>query len=66
VQGAKTYLNANLGIKTGTWTARLWGKNLLDTRAYETYDPNQATGLGRDVGYPNRPLSYGVELLVQF
>ena len=66
VQGAKTYLNANLGIKNGTWTARLWGKNLLDTRAYETYDPNQATGLGRDVGYPNRPLSYGVELLVQF
>jgi iron complex outermembrane recepter protein len=66
VQKPKTYLNANLGLRSGPYTATLWGKNLLDTRAYDTYDPNQATGLGRDVGYPNRPLSFGVELSARF
>jgi iron complex outermembrane recepter protein len=62
VQQPKTYLNARLGLRSGPWTATVWGKNLLDTRAYETYDPSQATGLGRDVGYPNKPLAYGLEI----
>jgi iron complex outermembrane receptor protein len=66
VQNAKTYLNANVGIRNAGWSATVWGKNLLDTRAYETYDPTQATGLGRDVGYPNRPLSFGIELSAKF
>lgn len=66
VQEPKTYLNANFGFKTGPYTATFWGKNLLDTHAYETYDPNQATGAGRDVGYPNKPLSFGVELAARF
>ena len=66
VQKPKTYLNGNFGFKRGPYTATFWGKNLLDTHAYETYDPNQATGAGRDVGYPNRPLSFGVELAARF
>lgn len=66
VQQPKTYLNANVGFRSGPYTATVWGKNLLDTHAYDTYDPSQATGLGRDVGYPNRPLSFGVELAARF
>jgi hypothetical protein len=66
VQKPKTWLNASFGLRRGPYTATVWGKNLLDTRSYETYDPNQATGLGRDVGYPNKPLSFGVELAARF
>jgi iron complex outermembrane recepter protein len=66
VQGAKTYVNASAGVKSGRWTATLWGRNIFDTRAYDTYDPTQATGLGRDVGYPNKPAQYGVELSYRF
>ncbi|HVO47797.1 MAG TPA: TonB-dependent receptor [Steroidobacteraceae bacterium] len=66
VQKPKTCLNANLGIRSGPYSVTVWGKNLLDTRSYDTYDPNQATGLGRDVGYPNKPLSFGVELAARF
>ncbi len=66
VQQPKTYLNASFGLKNGPYTATVWGKNLLDTHAYDTYDPNQATGAGRDVGYPNKPLSFGVELAARF
>ncbi len=66
VQKSRTWLNGNVGLRSGPYTATLWGKNLLDTRAYDTYDPNQATGLGRAVGYPNRPLSFGLELSARF
>lgn len=66
VQKSRTYLNGNFGLRSGPYSATVWGKNLLGTRAYDTYDPNQATGLGRDVGYPNRPLSFGVELAARF
>jgi len=66
VQGSKTYMNASGGLKNARWTATLWGRNIFDTRAYDTYDPTQATGLGRDVGYPNKPAQYGVELIYRF
>lgn len=66
VQNSKTYTNARFGLKNERWTATIWGRNIFDTRAYDTYDPNQATGLGRDVGYPNKPAQYGVEVLYRF
>ena len=66
VQNPKTYLNGSAGIRSGALTLTLWGKNLLDTKAYDTYDPNQATGLGRDVGLPIKPLAFGVELSVRY
>jgi iron complex outermembrane receptor protein len=66
VQDAKTYVNASLGLKDGRWTGTLWGRNIFDTRAYETYDPSQATGLRYDVGYPNKPAQYGVDVLYKF
>lgn len=62
VQNPKTYVNARLGLQSGPWTFTLWGKNITNTRAYETYDPNQATGAGRDVGLPNEPAAFGGEL----
>jgi iron complex outermembrane receptor protein len=66
VQGAKTYVNASVGVKNARWTASLWGRNIFDTRAYDTYDPSQATGLGRDVGYPNKPAQCGIDLAYRF
>jgi iron complex outermembrane receptor protein len=66
VQNSKTYTNARFGLKSERWTATIWGRNIFDTRAYDTYDPNQATGLGRDVGYPNKPAQYGVEASYRF
>ena len=44
VQNSKTYTNARFAIKNERWTATIWGRNIFDTRAYDTYDPNQATG----------------------
>ena len=66
VQDPKTYLNASFGLKSGGLTATIWGKNLLDTRAYETYDPKQATGLPYDVAYPNQPIAFGIDLSMRF
>jgi iron complex outermembrane receptor protein len=66
VQDPKTYLNASFGLRRGGLTATVWGKNLLDTRAYETYDPKQATGLPYDVAYPNQPIAYGIDLSMRF
>jgi outer membrane receptor protein involved in Fe transport len=66
VQDPKTYLNASFGLRSGGLTATIWGKNLLDTRAYETYDPKQATGLPYDVAYPNQPIAYGIDLSMRF
>lgn len=65
-QDPKTYLNASFGLKSGGLTATIWGKNLLDTRGYDTYDPKQATGLPYDVAYPNQPIAYGIDLSVRF
>ena len=66
VQDAKTFVNLSLGVETETWGVTVWGKNLSDTEAYDTYFPGQATGLPYDVGFPSRPRTYGVRLAVNF
>jgi iron complex outermembrane recepter protein len=66
VQDPKTYWNMNLGIERGAWTATVWGKNLSDTKAYDTYFPSQSTGLAYDVGFRSRPRTYGVQFSVRF
>jgi iron complex outermembrane receptor protein len=62
VQSPKTYVNGSFGVTFRNFTATVWGKNIFGVRAYETYFPGQQTGLPYDVGYPNRPATYGVEL----
>lgn len=66
VQKGKTYVNGSLGVKFDSFTATVWGKNIFNTRAYETYFPKQATGLPYDAAYPNRPATYGIELSTRF
>lgn len=66
VQTPKTYVNGSIGLKTATVSASLWAKNIFNTRAYETYFPSQATGVPYDVGYPNRPATYGGEVSLKF
>jgi len=66
VQGPKTFWNASCGLRHGSWTATAWGKNLSNTRAYDTYFPSQSTGLPYDVAFPTRPRSYGLELSMRF
>jgi iron complex outermembrane receptor protein len=66
VQDSKTYWNMSAGFNTGTWTVTIWGKNLSDTEAYDTYFPSQTTGLPYDVGFPARPRTYGIELSMRY
>jgi iron complex outermembrane receptor protein len=65
VQRAKTYVNGSVGVSYRNFTATLWGKNIFGVRAYETYFPGQQTGLPYDVGFPNKPATYGVELIAR-
>jgi iron complex outermembrane receptor protein len=66
VQDPKTFVNLSAGVETETWSVTVWGKNLSDTEAYDTYFPSQATGLPYDVAFPTRPRTYGVRLAVNF
>jgi iron complex outermembrane receptor protein len=65
VQRPKTYVNGSLGISYRNFTASIWGKNIFGVRSYETYFPGQQTGLPYDVGFPNKPATYGVELVAR-
>lgn len=65
VQRPKTYVNGSFGVTYHNVTASIWGKNIFGVRAYETYFPSQQTGLPYDVGFPNQPASYGVELIAR-
>lgn len=66
VQDPRTFWNASLGIRRGAWTVAAWGKNLSDTKAYDTYFPSQSTGLPYDVGFPTAPRTYGVQFSVKY
>jgi iron complex outermembrane receptor protein len=65
VQRPKTYVNGSFGVTYRNYTVTVWGKNIFGVRAYETYFPGQQTGLPYDVGFPNQPASYGVELIAR-
>ena len=65
VQRPKTYVNGSFGIGYRGITASVWGKNIFGVRAYETYFPGQQTGLPYDVGFPNQPATYGIELIAR-
>ena len=65
VQSPKTYVNGSFGVTYRNLTATVWGKNIFGVRAYETYFPGQQTGLPYDVGFPNKPATYGVELIAR-
>jgi iron complex outermembrane recepter protein len=62
VQKPKTYVNGSFGVSYRNFTATVWGKNIFGVRSYETYFPGQQTGLPYDVGFPNKPATYGIEL----
>lgn len=66
VQDPKTFANLSIGLQTETWSIAVWGKNLSDTEAYDTYFPSQATGLPYDVGFRSRPRTYGVRLAMSY
>jgi iron complex outermembrane recepter protein len=65
VQRPKTYVNGSFGVRYRNITASVWGKNIFGVRSYETYYPGQQTGLPYDVAFPNKPATYGVELLAR-
>ena len=65
VQSPKTYANGSIGVGYRNFTLTVWGKNIFGVRSYETYFPGQQTGLPYDVGFPNKPATYGVELIAR-
>ena len=66
VQRPRTYVNGSLGVGFGDVKVAVWGKNLFNVRAYDTYFPGQQTGLPFDVAFPNQPVSYGVDVSMHF
>lgn len=66
VQRPRGFLDGNIGVTTGDLTVTLWGKNLTNTKANETFFPRQATGNPFYLAYPIKPVSYGVELAFKF
>ncbi|MCJ2180956.1 TonB-dependent receptor [Novosphingobium album (ex Hu et al. 2023)] len=66
VQGPRTYVNGSLGVGFGDMKLTVWGKNLFNVRAYDTYFPGQQTGLPFDVAFPNQPVSYGIDASMKF
>ena len=66
VQAPRTYLDASFGLRRGPVTFTVWGRNLTDTRSYDTYFPNQQTGAGRDLGFLTRPASFGFEISAKY
>lgn len=66
VQDPKTFTNMSIGVRQGPWVITAWGKNLSNTRAYDTYFPGQSTGLPYDVAFPTAPRTYGIELATKF
>ena len=64
VQDPVALLNAHLGIESGSWSLSVWGKNLTDEQYYVEYVDAAWAGIlsSTDLGQPNRPRSYGVEI----
>lgn len=61
-----TLLGLRASLRTDRWTASIWGKNLLDEEYYADFNPAAFAGGGFDLGFQARPLSYGVDLRVNF
>jgi iron complex outermembrane receptor protein len=64
VQDPVALLNALLGIESGSWSLSVWGKNLTGEQYFVDYVDAAWAGIlsGTDLGQPNRPRSYGVEV----
>ncbi len=66
VQDPKTFANASVGLESDRWSITVWGKNLFDRKAYDTYFPAQSTGLPYDVAFPNKPRTYGIQVSARY
>ncbi len=59
-------LNARFTIAGENWNATLWGRNLTDEFYYEDFNAQPFTGLPWNIGFPNRPRTYGLDLRYNF
>lgn len=66
VQRPKTYVNGSVGAELRNVTLTLWAKNIFGVRAYETFFVGPNTGFPMDIGFPNKPATYGVEVSARF
>lgn len=66
VQKPKTYVNGSFGAELGNITVTLWAKNVFGVRSYETFFVGRNTGFPMDIGFPNKPATYGIELGARF
>ncbi|GIL39648.1 TonB-dependent receptor [Roseiterribacter gracilis] len=66
VQKPKTFVHGSFGLEGNGWTATVWGRNIFDTKSYDTFFPNVQTGAGRAVAFPTKPAVYGVEFSYRY
>ncbi len=59
-------LNARVGIGNDNWNITLWGRNLTDEVYYEDFNAQPFSGLPWNIGFLNRPRSYGIDFRYDF
>ena len=59
-------LNARIGIGSENWNLTLWGRNLTDEFYFEDFNAQPFTGLPWNIGWANRPRSYGIDFRYDF
>ena len=63
-----TFVNARLGVETGSWAFTAWGKNLFDEEFWAEYFDATWGGIpsGMDLGHPGRPRTLGFDVKYRF
>lgn len=59
-------LNARIGIGSENWTLTFWGRNLTDEFYFEDFNAQPFSGLPWNIGWANRPRSYGIDFRYDF
>ncbi|WP_051279920.1 TonB-dependent receptor [Hellea balneolensis] len=59
-------LGLRASIRSETWTASLWAKNLFDEEYYADFNPSAFAGGGFDLGFQARPRTYGLDVKYNF
>lgn len=66
VMGPVSLLNARVGLGAKNWRLTLWGRNLTDEFYYEDFNAQAFSGLPWNIGWANRPRSYGIDFRYEF
>lgn len=66
VRDPVSLLGLRASIKSDSWTASFWAKNLFDEEYFADFNPAEFAGGGFDLGFQARPRTYGVDVKFNF